>query len=66
MSALGYTDSKASLKVTTPLGADKLLLRKFSGEEAISAPFLFSLSSSRRIADLELGEKVAEMLVRPP
>ncbi len=66
MSALGYTDSKASLKISTPLGTDKLLLRKFSGEEAISAPFLFSLDMATESADLDpsmlLGAKAGVTL----
>jgi type VI secretion system secreted protein VgrG len=39
----GYTDSNRLLKLTTPLGPDKLLVLGFSGEECISGLFEFSL-----------------------
>ena len=38
-----YTQANLKLSITTPLGADKLLLRNFNGEERISEPFSFSL-----------------------
>ncbi|MBI2771772.1 MAG: type VI secretion system tip protein VgrG [Burkholderiales bacterium] len=40
----GFTQATAFLSVTTPLGADQLLLDAFEGTEAISQPFRFSLS----------------------
>src|SRR5271167_2829108 len=58
MSVLGYTDAKASLKVTTPLGADALLLRGFSGEESLSAPFLFTLDMATERSDLDVTQLV--------
>ena len=58
MSILGYTDAKASLKVTTPLGADALLLRGFSGEESLSQPFLFTLDMATEHADLDVTQLV--------
>ncbi len=56
MSVAGYTDAKASLKVTTPLGADKLLLRGFSGEEWVSEPFLFTLDMASEHSDLDAAK----------
>jgi type VI secretion system secreted protein VgrG len=38
-----YTQDTLRLQITTPLGADKLLVRGFSGEEYISAPFRFDV-----------------------
>jgi type VI secretion system secreted protein VgrG len=58
MSVLGYTDAKASLKVTTPLGTDALLLRGFSGEESLSEPFLFALDMVTEHSDLDVTQLV--------
>src|SRR5579859_656959 len=58
MSILGYTDAKASLKVTTPLGADALLLRGFRGEESLSEPFLFMLDMATEHSDLDVTQLV--------
>jgi type VI secretion system secreted protein VgrG len=38
-----YTQAKRPLRVTTPLGTDKLLLTEFSGQEEISRLFQFDL-----------------------
>lgn len=38
-----YTQDKRPLKVTTALGKDELLLAGFSGVEAVSQPFVFTL-----------------------
>jgi type VI secretion system secreted protein VgrG len=38
-----YLQAASSLQVTTPLGANKLLLKRFSGSEYMSLPFLFIL-----------------------
>src|SRR5207302_10563460 len=38
-----YSQSKRPLGVTTPLGTDALLLETFTGEEALSQPFVFRL-----------------------
>ncbi len=40
----GYKQTNSTLTVTTPFGADELLLDAFHGVEAISQPFKFSLS----------------------
>lgn len=40
----GFTQSNAFLSVTTPFGANELLLDAFEGFESISQPFRFSLS----------------------
>lgn len=40
----GYKQTNSTLTVTTPFGADELLLDAFQGVEAISQPFNFSLS----------------------
>src|ERR1017187_2221480 len=40
---LGFTQAGRALKIDTPLGADKLLLRALSGQEAISQIFRFQL-----------------------
>src|SRR5580658_2990707 len=41
--SVSFVETSASLQVTTPLGANKLLLKRFSGTEHISEPFLFTL-----------------------
>jgi type VI secretion system secreted protein VgrG len=41
--SVGFVETASSLQVTTPLGANKLLLRRFAGTEAVSEPFLFTL-----------------------
>jgi len=56
----GYTDAKASLKVTTPLGADKLLLRNFAGREAICEPFLFTLDMSSDDSTLDVDKLLGQ------
>jgi type VI secretion system secreted protein VgrG len=38
-----YVQGPSPILITTPLGADKFLLRSFHGEERISTPFHFSL-----------------------
>src|SRR3954452_14872632 len=38
-----YLQADRFLTVTTPIGADTLLLRKLSGREALSTPFRFHL-----------------------
>src|SRR5271165_1227723 len=40
---LGYTQTDRALKIDTPLGPDKLLLRALSGQETISQLFRFQL-----------------------
>ncbi len=61
MASVSFTQAGRPFTVTTPLGADKLLLERFAGEEAVSAPFHFTLdmiSKSNSIA--------ADSLVRQP
>ena len=38
-----YTQDERRIRVSTPLGKDALLLQRFTGEEALSTPFLFTL-----------------------
>lgn len=40
----GFTQTNSVMSVTTPFGADKLLLDAFQGMEALSQPFKFTLS----------------------
>jgi type VI secretion system secreted protein VgrG len=40
----GFEQTNAALSVTTPFGANKLLLDSFQGSEAISEPFAFALT----------------------
>ncbi len=41
--SVSYVETSSSLQVTTALGANKLLLKRFSGSEYISEPFFFTL-----------------------
>jgi type VI secretion system secreted protein VgrG len=49
----GFTQTDAFLSVSTPFGADILLLDAFEGTEAISQPFRFSLSMRAMDASLD-------------
>ncbi|MBX3585766.1 MAG: type VI secretion system tip protein VgrG [Ramlibacter sp.] len=49
----GFTQSGAFLSVTTPMGADALLLDAFDGTEVISQPFRFSLAMRSANAGLD-------------
>ncbi len=49
----GFTQANAFLSVTTPFGADVLLLDSFDGTEAISQPFRFSLTMRAGSATLD-------------
>jgi type VI secretion system secreted protein VgrG len=40
-----YTQNELQLSITTPLGADVLLLQGFTGTEAISQPFWFNFAT---------------------
>jgi type VI secretion system secreted protein VgrG len=60
-----YTQAGRRLSVTTPLGADILLLNGFSGHEAISRPFFFQLecvaeneNAKKVVFDSLLGQKI--------
>jgi len=43
MATIGFTQTNRALQIETPLGPDVLLLRSFSGQEAISQLFRFQL-----------------------
>ena len=59
---VGYTQANRALKIDTPLGADALMLREISGQEAISELFRYQLDlvSEDEALDLEalLGKAV--------
>lgn len=57
----GYSQANRPLRVDTVLGGDALLLERFSGVEAVSAPFCFQL----RLLS-EDPQIVAEQLLRSP
>src|SRR4029453_2955714 len=50
-----YTQDNRPLRVTTPLGKDVLLLERFSGEEAVSKPFRFTLEMLSENAAVDPG-----------
>ena len=59
MASVSFTQAGRPFTVTTPLGADKLLLERFTGEEAVSAPFHFTLdmvSKSNNVSADSLAE----------
>jgi type VI secretion system secreted protein VgrG len=65
-----YTQASRSLAVTTPLGADVLLLESITGTEAISEPFRFQLEMlAESTVDISfdklLGQKVTVRLDLP-
>lgn len=49
----GFTQQNSVMSVTTPFGADALILDTFNGVEAISEPFKFSLSMRAAKATLD-------------
>jgi type VI secretion system secreted protein VgrG len=61
MASVSFTQSGRPFTVTTPLGADKLLLERFTGEEAVSAPFHFTLEMVSKQNNIS-----ADSLVRQP
>jgi type VI secretion system secreted protein VgrG len=61
MASVSFTQSGRPFTVTTPLGADKLLLERFTGEEAVSAPFHFTLDMVSKQNNI-----AADSLVRQP
>jgi type VI secretion system secreted protein VgrG len=61
MASVSFTQAGRPFTVTTPLGADKLLLESFAGEEAISAPFHFTLEMVSKTNNIS-----ADALVRQP
>lgn len=64
MSDKSTTQDHASLSVSTPLGKDALILREFSGTEAVSDPFHFTLvmQSATGAMDLDLTQLVGQHL----
>jgi type VI secretion system secreted protein VgrG len=61
MASVSFTQAGRPFTVTTPLGADKLLLERFTGEEAVSAPFHFTLDMVSKTNNVS-----ADALVRQP
>jgi type VI secretion system secreted protein VgrG len=57
---IGYTQANTYLSLSTPFGADNLLLRAFRGEETLSAPFHFSLDMLSETADLDFSTIVGK------
>src|SRR5215470_9449903 len=58
MAAYAQTALQATL--STPLGADKLLLRAFSGEEAVSSLFHFDLEMRSEDPDVDFSQIVGK------
>jgi type VI secretion system secreted protein VgrG len=61
MASVSFTQAGRPFTVTTPLGADKLLLERFAGEEAVSGPFHFTLDMMSKTNNIS-----ADSLVRQP
>jgi type VI secretion system secreted protein VgrG len=61
MASVSFTQAGRPFTVTTPLGTDKLLLERFTGEEAVSAPFHFTLDMVSKTNNVS-----ADSLVRQP
>src|SRR3954452_24221511 len=62
-----YTQANRPIKVTTPLGADVLLLAGFAGTEGISMPFALSLdllSEHNDVAGKDLLRKPITVTVK--
>ena len=67
---MNYTQQDRAMAVTTPLGADKLLLLSFTGQEAISRLFDFQLDLTAEnevdvAFDKLLGQKITTRLDLP-
>jgi len=65
-----YTQQNRPMRVTTPLGEDKLMIRGFTGEEGVSQLFCFNLDlfaeKTEAITFSELlGQKVTVTFVLP-
>ncbi len=60
MTVLGYTQTGYTFTVTTPLGADMLLLEAFEGEEQISGLFAFRLDMESEHGDLDFTQIVGQ------
>jgi type VI secretion system secreted protein VgrG len=61
MASVSFTQAGRPFTVTTPLGGDVLLLERFTGEEAVSAPFHFTLDMVSTTNNVS-----ADSLVRKP
>lgn len=57
---IGFKQENVYLSVTTPLGADALLLTGFHGEECMSSPFYFDLSMVSGDAALDFSKVVGK------
>ena len=57
MTVLGYTQTGYVFTVTTPLGADMLLLQSFEGEERISGLFEFRLDMDSRASAISTSPR---------
>lgn len=57
---VGFVQTDTYIKLTTPLGADVLLLRAFRGEESISSPFHFSLDMLSEQSDVDFTQLVGK------
>jgi len=55
-----YTQDTLRLQVTTPLGANKLLVRAFAGEEYVSAPFRYEVEMVSEDAGLDFAAVVGK------
>ena len=55
-----FTQDKRPLRVRTGLGADALLLERFSGEEGVSTPFHFVLDMLSENAAVDPTARVSE------
>ena len=54
------TQDNVYLSVNTPLGKDKLVLRRFAGEERVSSPFIFNLECASVDDDLAFDKIVGK------
>lgn len=57
---IGYTQTQHRLKITTPLGDDKLLLRSLQGEESISGLFQFTVELVSEDAAIDFSQIVGK------
>jgi type VI secretion system secreted protein VgrG len=60
MAAIGSTQAARALRIDTPLGADVLLLRGFSGQEAVSQLFQFQLELLSEHDDVDFDSIVGK------
>ena len=57
-----YSQNNRLLSVSTPLGADTLLLQRLTGFEKISQPFVFQLSMASARRDITAEELVGKRI----